>query len=176
MASSALTSALTRLNDLPPDAAADELLTCCASMVWARAVVDGRPYLRVEDLVTAAGAALAALPWTEIARALDAHPRIGARAAGDRRDAAWSRQEQAGVDRGDDRTLAALAEVNRAYEERFDRVLLIFATGRSGAELLEIARGRLGNDEDTERRVIRAELAKIVALRLEKLTNSVVTG
>jgi 2-oxo-4-hydroxy-4-carboxy-5-ureidoimidazoline decarboxylase len=100
---------------------------------------------------------------------LDAHPRIGARPSGQHADAAWSRREQAGVDRNDDRTLAALAEVNRAYEERFGRVLLIFASGKSGAELLEAAQGRLGNNEATERLVIREELAKIVTLRLGRL-------
>jgi 2-oxo-4-hydroxy-4-carboxy-5-ureidoimidazoline decarboxylase len=162
-------SALTRLNDLPAAAAEEELLSCCASPVWASAVVEGRPYQDFEAVIAAAGPALAALPWSEIARALDAHPRIGARPSGQHADAAWSRREQAGVDRNDDRTLAALAEVNRAYEERFGRVLLIFASGKSGAELLEAAQGRLGNNEATERLVIREELAKIVTLRLGRL-------
>ena len=162
-------SALSRINDLPAGEAEEELLSCCASPVWARAVVAGRPYPDIEAVIAAAGAALAALPWPEIARALQAHPRIGSRPPGDRREAAWSRREQAGVDHADDRTLAALAEVNRAYDERFGRVLLIFASGKSGAELLETAQGRLRNDEATERRVIRDELGKIVALRLKRL-------
>ncbi len=162
-------SALCRINDLPVGAAEEELLSCCASPVWARAVAAGRPYPDIESVSAAAGAALAALPWPEIALALAAHPRIGARPSGQHRDAAWSRREQAGVDHGDDATLAALAEVNRAYDERFGRVLLIFASGKSGAEMLEIAQERLRNDEATERRVIRDELAKIVALRVERL-------
>jgi 2-oxo-4-hydroxy-4-carboxy-5-ureidoimidazoline decarboxylase len=162
-------SALSRINDLPAAAAEEELMSCCASPVWARAVTAGRPYPDIAAVISAADAALAALPWSEIAQALAAHPRIGSRPPGDRRDAMWSRREQAGVDRDDDRTLAALAEVNLAYEERFGRVLLIFATGKSGAELLETAQGRLRNDEATERRVIRDELAKIVTLRLGRL-------
>ena len=59
--------------------------------------------------------------------------------------------------------------MNRAYDERFGHVLLIFASGKSGAEMLQIAQERLCNDEATERRVIRDELAKIVALRVERL-------
>jgi 2-oxo-4-hydroxy-4-carboxy-5-ureidoimidazoline decarboxylase len=35
--------------------------------------------------------------------------------------------------------------------------------------MLGEARRRLGNDEDTERAVVRGELAKIVKLRLERL-------
>jgi 2-oxo-4-hydroxy-4-carboxy-5-ureidoimidazoline decarboxylase len=171
-------SALSLINDLPAGAAAEELLSCCASPVWARAVVAGRPYPDIAAVTSAAGAALTVLPWSEIALALDAHPRIGSRPTDDRRDAAWSRREQAGVDHGDERTLAALAEVNRAYEERFGRVLLIFASGKSGAELLATAQERLGNDEATEQRVIRAELGKIVALRLQRLlgVHAAVTG
>lgn len=162
-------SALSRINELPAEVAEEELLSCCASPVWARAVVAGRPYSNGDAMIAAAGAVLAALPWPEIALALAAHPRIGARPSGQHPDAAWSRREQAGVDRDDNRTLAALADVNRAYDERFGHVLLIFASGKSGAELLEIARERLRNDEATERRVIRDELGKIVALRVERL-------
>jgi 2-oxo-4-hydroxy-4-carboxy-5-ureidoimidazoline decarboxylase len=161
-------SALSRFNSLPVGAAEVELLSCCASPAWAHAVAAGRPYPDVAAVTGAAGAALARLPWPEVAQALAAHPRIGSRAAGERRDAAWSRREQAGVDR-DDRTLSALAEVNEAYEARFGHVLLIFATGKSGDEMLDIAQVRLRNDDAVERRVVREELAKIAALRVERL-------
>jgi 2-oxo-4-hydroxy-4-carboxy-5-ureidoimidazoline decarboxylase len=171
-------SALSRINDLPSGAAEAELMSCCASPVWARAVAAGRPYPDLAAVIAAADAALAVLPWSQVASALAAHPRIGARPLGEQREAAWSRREQAGVDHDDDRTLATLAEVNRAYEERFGRVLLIFATGKSGAELLEAAQQRLGNDEATEQRVVRDELGKIVALRVERLfgVHEAVTG
>ena len=162
-------SPLTRINDLPAEGAEAQLMSCCASPVWACAVVAGRPYSDIDAVIAAAGTALTALPWPEIARALEAHPRIGSRPLGDQREAAWSRREQAGVDHDDDPTLAALADVNRAYEQRFGFVLLIFATGKTGAELLETARKRLAGDEATERRVVRDELAKIVTLRLERL-------
>jgi 2-oxo-4-hydroxy-4-carboxy-5-ureidoimidazoline decarboxylase len=162
-------SALSEFNGLSAEAAEAELMSCCASPIWARAIAAARPYPDVATVIAAGVAALAAQPWPQVALALSAHPRIGSRPPGDRRDAAWSRREQAGVDRDDERTLAALAESNRAYEERFGFVLLIFATGKSGGELLAIARQRLGNDEATEQQVVRDELAKIVALRLEKL-------
>jgi 2-oxo-4-hydroxy-4-carboxy-5-ureidoimidazoline decarboxylase len=162
-------SALSTFNDLPAAVAEEELLTCCASPVWARQVAVGRPYSDVATVIRAVSTALADLPWPQVALALAAHPRIGSRPDGQRREAAWSRREQAGVDRRDDQTLAALAEVNQAYEERFGHVLLIFASGKSGDEMLEIARARLGNDEAVEHEVIRGELAKIVGLRVERL-------
>ena len=46
---------------------------------------------------------------------------------------------------------AALVEANRAYEERFGHVFLIFATGRTDTEMLAAARDRLANDDETER-------------------------
>lgn len=161
--------ALTRINSLPPEAAEAEFMSCCASLAWARAMVARRPYTHVVAMTGAAREALAELSWPQVAQALAAHPRIGAPPAGERRDAAWSRTEQAGVDHRDDGTLAALTEVNRAYEERFGHVLLIFASGKSGPEMLELARARLGNDTTAEHQVIREELAKIVDLRVRKL-------
>lgn len=65
--------------------------------------------------------------------------------------------------------LEELAEGNHAYEERFGHVYLVCATGLSAEEMLARLRGRLGNDEETERDVVRAELAKITRLRLTKL-------
>ena len=46
------------------------------------------------------------------------------------------------------------------------------ASGRSGPELLDILRGRLANDPDTERRVVRGEMIKINDLQLAKLTGA----
>jgi 2-oxo-4-hydroxy-4-carboxy-5-ureidoimidazoline decarboxylase len=160
-------------NRLPDADARRELLACCAAPDWARTVAGGRPYPDVESLTGTALAALADLPWAAVAEALAAHPRIGERAAGAGRDATWSRREQSGVDGAGAGVRAALAEANRAYEDRFDRVFLIFATGRTPEEMLAAARERLGNDEETERRVVRGELAKITELRLRRLVGSV---
>lgn len=160
---------LTRFNALPADTAERELLACCASPGWAREVAAGRPYGDLDAVLTAAGAALDRLDWRQVAAALEAHPRIGEPPAGTGREAAWSRREQAGVATADSSTKAGLAEANRAYEERFGRVFLIFASGRSEAEMLAAARARLDNDEETERRVVRGELGKIARLRLERL-------
>jgi 2-oxo-4-hydroxy-4-carboxy-5-ureidoimidazoline decarboxylase len=165
-------SALSRLNALPPEAAEEELMACCASPVWARQIAAGRPYPDVAAVIGAARDVVADLSWPQVAEALAAHPKIGERPAGQRRDAKWSRREQLGVDGGDGDTLAALSEANRRYEERFGHVLLIFATGKTGAEMLDVARARLRNDEATERRVVRDELGKIVALRVERLVDA----
>lgn len=157
------------LNALPREAAERELHACCAARAWGCAVAAGRPYPDVAALVAAGDAALAELTWPDIAEALDGHPRIGERAAGAGQDAAWSRREQAAVADADAGVRAELAMANREYEQRFGHVFLVFANGRAPAELLADARARLGNDPATERGVVRAELARIVALRLHRL-------
>lgn len=156
---------LDRFNGLPPAAAEEALLACCASPGWAARVAAGRPYGTPSALVVAGVAAFDNLTWPDLAQVLAAHPRIGERPAGDSKEAAWSRREQSGVQGAE----TALAEANRAYEERFGHLFLIFASGRSAEEILAAARARLGNDDETERRVVRGELRKIVELRLERL-------
>jgi 2-oxo-4-hydroxy-4-carboxy-5-ureidoimidazoline decarboxylase len=156
---------LARFNGLPPTEAQDALLACCASPRWAAKVAGHRPYPTPADLVVTGIAEFDALTWPDLAGVLAAHPRIGERPTGDGAEAAWSRHEQSGVQGAEDE----LAAVNQAYEERFGHLFLIFASGRTAPEILAAARGRLGNDEETERRVVRGELRKIVELRLERL-------
>ncbi len=107
---------------------------------------------------------LAELPEAEIDQALDGHPRIGGKA-----DNPSSKREQAAVQAAGSDVLDALAASNRKYEEKFGHVYLVCATGRSAPELLAILEERLGNDPETERRVLRVELAKINRIRLNRM-------
>jgi 2-oxo-4-hydroxy-4-carboxy-5-ureidoimidazoline decarboxylase len=151
-------------NALSGERAEHLLRSCCSSRTWARKVSAGRPYGSVEELYLAADDALAALSESEVDEALAGHPRIGDRPANES-----SQQEQAGVAGADERTLAALAEANRVYEERFGHVYLVSATGRGSGELLTMLRDRLGNEPAEERRVVRSELGKINRIRLDRL-------
>jgi 2-oxo-4-hydroxy-4-carboxy-5-ureidoimidazoline decarboxylase len=112
-----------------------------------------------------------ALPWEEVALALVAHPRIGDRVEGSSSEAEASRREQGSMAGADDDTRAALVEGNRAYEERFDHVFLIRASGRTPAEMLAELRRRLGNDEDAERGETTEQLAQITGLRVRGLVS-----
>ena len=160
---------LAGFNLAEPAVAQQRLLECCASLRWAGEMLARRPYPELATLRSVAAAVLARLSWADLTEALDAHPRIGERAAGDGHEAAWSRQEQAGAG-------AELAEDlrvgNVAYEERFGYVFLICATGLSGEAMLTALRERLGNDPEAEREVVRAELGKILDLRLGKAFSS----
>lgn len=177
LAGPAALAGLAALNAMPPDVVATELAACCASRRWITAVARARPFGSVEELHRVCAQELAGLEWADIREALDAHPRIGERAAsGAGREAAWSRAEQSGAQDADARIAAELAAANAAYEARFGHVFLIRATGRTAAQLLAAARDRLGHDEPTEQAVVREELSQIVRLRLDKLLLGLAEG
>ncbi|MCI0688015.1 MAG: hypothetical protein L0Y54_12365, partial [Sporichthyaceae bacterium] len=111
-----------------------------------------------------------------VLQALAAHPRIGERATGETREAGWSRHEQSAALDASGEVRRALAAANLAYEQRFGHVFLICATGRSDTEMLTAARARLTHDEVTEQGVVRIELGRIVALRLDRLLDTMSEG
>ncbi len=164
--------------------AAALLRPSCASARWIERLVSGRPHGSRPALEAASDATISTLGWPDIEQALAAHPRIGDRPPSrdrgevhDRpqpgdgpagREAAWSRQEQAGARDASGDVQAGLRAGNAAYEERFGHVFLICATGMPAASMLAALQARLGHDSATEREVVRDELMKIVRLRLGK--------
>ena len=127
-----------------------------ANRRWARAVASGE----------SADAAMDRLTDDEWLEAMKAHPRIGERGG----DApAISEREQSRAMEAADETKAALAAENRRYEQKFGHVFLIFASGRSGEEILAELRRRMSNDPATELGEAKRELRRIAHLRLEAL-------
>lgn len=161
---------LQEFNSAPADRLRPILAACCDVPRWVDGILAGRPYGDAVALTQAADGGVRELDDKEVDQALAAHPRIGDRPEGAGTEAAWSRNEQAGV--GDDsETRAALATGNREYEQRFGRVFLICATGLSAQEMLTSLRERLTHDEAAEAFVVRDELRKIALLRLAKVVH-----
>jgi 2-oxo-4-hydroxy-4-carboxy-5-ureidoimidazoline decarboxylase len=162
---------LDELNALPAAEAEAALRPCVDIDSWVRALVDGRPYADRTDLLARADDL--ARTWTaaEVEGALADHPRIGERHTGSGASAELSGREQAGVDPHDAEVQRRLAAGNAAYEERFDRIYLVRAAGRSAEEILALLEERLGNDPDTELAVTAGQLREIALLRLEGLVS-----
>jgi len=158
-----VTSALDRWNRLHPQAAAEEMLAMCGSRAWAAGVAGRRPLHSADALLAAAAACWDALPEADRLEAFAAHPRIG-----DRRAKGAAAAEQAGAREARPETLSALERANREYEERFGRVFLVCATGRSAEEMLALCRQRLQNDPRVELAIASEEQKKITALRLRR--------
>jgi 2-oxo-4-hydroxy-4-carboxy-5-ureidoimidazoline decarboxylase len=158
---------LETFNALTSHSAVAELTSCCSSPSWAKRLASSRPFATVGELIRCADHVLAQLGEDELDAALSGHPRIGERPAH-----ASSRREQAGVATADVEVRTALLRANRDYEARFGYVYLVCADGRSGQELLNVLRERLGNDAATERAVLRDELSKINRIRLARLVGA----
>ncbi|MGV9824507.1 MULTISPECIES: 2-oxo-4-hydroxy-4-carboxy-5-ureidoimidazoline decarboxylase [unclassified Gordonia (in: high G+C Gram-positive bacteria)] len=155
---------LSSFNDLTERQAIGSLYECCSSSIWALRVARARPFSDDEALLEYADLILAELTEADLDEALAGHPRIG-----DRPDNPSSSREQSGVTGADPAVLAELKELNKAYDEKFGHVYLVFANGRPADELLAILKERLRNDAETERRVMRMELAKINRSRLQRM-------
>lgn len=152
-----------------PAEAARLLEACCGSRRWVERMLARRPFGSREAALAAARAEWLALGPGDWREAFGHHPEIGDREALRRRFALsghLSEREQAGVDGAAEDVLAALAEGNRRYRERFGFIFIVCATGRSAAEMLALLRSRLSNDPEAEVRVAAEEQAKITALRL----------
>ena len=142
------------------------LRPCLDIQRWIDEIVEGRPYTTVEGLLDQARSVADPFDADEVAQALAHHPRIGERATGDTREAQLSRAEQGDADAVHADTARALREGNRAYEERFDRVFLVRAAGRSPEEILSALRARLLNTPEVEARIVAQQLREIALLRL----------
>jgi OHCU decarboxylase len=160
---------LDAFNGAGRDEAMAVLRPCLDIDRWCAEVVDGRPYGSLDELLGAAEAAAAPFTPAEVEAALAHHPRIGERPTGPGAEAAMSRAEQAGVDPADAEVAAALAAGNRAYEERFGRVFLIRAAGRSSGDILDALLERLAHTPDEEDLVVAEQLRQIAVLRLKGL-------
>ena len=157
------------LNTLDDARARERLLTCLDAPAWADRVLAGRPYADLGELEAAMVAASATISDEELERALARHPRIGERADAARHDAAHSTREQAGVDHDDADLARRLEEGNRAYEERFGRVFIVRAAGRSGHDILDHLERRLANSDELERAETIDQLTQIAILRIREV-------
>jgi len=163
-------SALARWNALDAVAATREALPCCGSRAWADALAARRPFANVEQLCEGSDAVWAGLPEDDWREAFDSHPRIGqshARAA-TAESLAWSTEEQRAAVSPDETAKLALAERNRQYEERFGRIFIVCASGRSAAEILAILERRMANSAAAEMLEAAEQHRQITQLRLRR--------
>ncbi|HZS08404.1 MAG TPA: 2-oxo-4-hydroxy-4-carboxy-5-ureidoimidazoline decarboxylase [Blastocatellia bacterium] len=161
-----------RLNNASREEAFAALLACCGSTRWAQRMVEARPFADPSALQETAERIWWELRPQDWLEAFASHPKIGERPAAGHQPAQssrWAEAEQAGTRSAASETLDDLAEANRAYQEKFGYIYIVCATGKSGEEMLELCRRRLGNDHETELRVAADEQRKITAIRLDKL-------
>jgi 2-oxo-4-hydroxy-4-carboxy-5-ureidoimidazoline decarboxylase len=162
---------LARWNVLPEPEAAQEILPCCGSQRWAHALARLRPYTDTSNLLAQSDEVWSQLDPSDWDEAFTSHPRIGEKKApptASAKSAAWSTQEQCGVERATADVQERLRNGNHEYEHRFGRIYIVCATGRSAEEMLTILERRLENDDATEMLVAAEQQRQITQLRLRK--------
>lgn len=160
---------LARWNALAPAAAAQEILPSCGSHAWAEQLVAHRPFPTPESLLEASSHIWLSLPPAAWHEAFNTHPRIGQhhpQVSATASSLASSAQEQSTALSSGDADQAALEHANRLYEEKFHRIFIVRASGRTAPQILTLLRQRLANDPDTELHEAAEQQRQITELRL----------
>jgi len=166
-----VSEALVRWNGLPQEEAVREILPCCASSTWAARMVSKRPIQDEVSLLATSDVIWRGLGEPDWLEAFRGHPRIGethAEKTAPAQSSAWSAQEQQKAATADEAVQMALKWGNLEYEQKFRRIFIVCARGKSAGEILEILRRRLHNDEATELRQAAEEQRQIMHIRLKK--------
>lgn len=147
---------LETFNDLPRRKAVHALYECCCSVTWASRVADGRSYRSRAELFSAADTELNELSDGDVDSLAAAVPEPSKVCAA-----------------MDSDTRGALGTASRAYEQRFGYPYvssrMFEPEGFEPREILVDLGHRLDNHDQTERKVMRNELAKINTIRLNRL-------
>jgi len=165
---------LARWNSLDASAAAREVLPCCGSQAWADLLSARRPIADADALLATSSAVWWSLPEADWLQAFNSHPRLGqtkAIAHATPQSLEWSAQEQQQAlsdITADTAAKTALAEANLLYEQRFGRIFLLCATGKSSTQILSLLKSRLHNDTATELRESADQQRQITELRLQR--------
>jgi len=161
------------MTDATIEPTVEQLRTALGVERWVAEVAAAGPFAHVDALLEVAAVAATPLMPSEIDEALAHHPRIGERASGSSEAAEHSRREQASTEGSEgeaDLTIGnRLAAGNAAYEERFGRIFLIRALGRSRVEILSELERRLALDQHDELVTVGEQLREIALLRLTSM-------
>lgn len=155
---------LDAFNELSPQKAMHALYECCNSVVLARDLAGGRPYASHDELLRRADALLFALSESSVDTILQAYPHIGRRPRSTK-----SHAEQCSVWDPRPEVMAQLDTAAQRYTEQFGLSFVMFVDGTDAEGVLAAISDRLHHEIDTERKVVRNELAKINRTRLERM-------
>jgi OHCU decarboxylase len=169
-----MSDVLSRWNAMCEEEAAAEMLSICGAKRWAIRMAQARPMVAAADIFSAADTTWSAMGESDWLEAIACHPRIGYRkpAHATAQSQQWSRQEQNSAQQADEAVLNALANGNRAYEEKFGITYIVCATGKSAQEMLAILDRRLDSTREAELKEAAEQQRQITKIRLQKWLQS----
>jgi 2-oxo-4-hydroxy-4-carboxy-5-ureidoimidazoline decarboxylase len=163
---------LEEFNKLDKEKAGEVLFKCCGCTEWMNKLMEHFPFPSMEDLILSSDKAWFSSSKEDWLEAFSHHPKIGEKAGENKKHAStkeWASQEQSEVNKAAQSTIDELAKLNREYENKFGFIYIVYATGKSATEMLELLKERLNNDPEKELHIASGEQNKITHLRLEKL-------
>lgn len=158
---------LAQYNTLDAANASKHLMDCCGSTKWVSAMMCNFPFASEKQLVD-----FSAKIWydecyeTDWRESFTHHPKIGDVKSLTEK---FAGKEQAGVAVATQETIAALAQANADYENKFGFIFIVCATGKSANEMLQLLLDRLKNTAEEELHIAMGEQQKISIIRFKKL-------
>ena len=154
-----------------PEVKRSLLFQCCGSENWVERVLSDPLPHTVEEMLETASDAWYACTEADWRQAFAHHPRIGDMDALKKKFSSdqFAGKEQSGIAEASGQVLEGLAAGNHLYEEKFGFIFIVFATGKSASEMLDMLNARLSNDPEVEVKIAMQEQLKITLLRLQKL-------
>jgi len=151
-------------NDMPMRRAVHALYECCYSVPLAADLARRRPYSDHDSLFRQADQLLFALAEPSIDSILQAYPDVGRRPGSEK-----SAAEQCAIWDERAEVMDQLAAASRNYLDQFGFGFVMFVNGYCAQDVLAAVADRMHNDIETERKVVRNELARINRTRLERM-------
>ncbi|MCE9599874.1 MAG: 2-oxo-4-hydroxy-4-carboxy-5-ureidoimidazoline decarboxylase [Spirochaetia bacterium] len=162
---------LSDFNALPEPRARELLSTLNTSSGWIHGACVARPFASIEEMKVKVESLWFALPEDQWLEAFEGHPKIGDVDSLKKKYAATkstAENEQSGTSVADEAVLHELKADNDRYAAKFGFIFIVFATGKSAAEMLEILKKRLPNSREQELQNAAVEQNKITLLRIDK--------
>jgi 2-oxo-4-hydroxy-4-carboxy-5-ureidoimidazoline decarboxylase len=155
---------LDAFNVMPMRRAVHAVYECCYSVALAADLARGRAYDDHDGLFRHADRLLFGLSEDSIDSILQAYPDVGRRPGSEK-----SQAEQCAVTDERPEVMDQLGVAAKGYHERFGFGFVMFVNGYTASDVLAAMADRLHNDHETERKVVRNELARINRTRLERM-------
>lgn len=151
-------------NGMPLRRAVHAIYECCYSVPLAADLARARPYPNHDALFRQADRLLFGLSEDSIDSILQAYPDVGRRPGSEK-----SQAEQCAVTDDRPEVMAQLSVAAKNYLDHFGFGFVMFVNGYSARDVLATMTDRMHNDYETERKVVRNELARINRTRLERM-------
>lgn len=147
------------------------LKQCCGSTRWVEKMLSMPPAEDLIDLFEDAEEKWYECDETDWKEAFLQHPKIGDidSLSEKFKDDRFVINEQGSTGLSSEKTIQQLADGNSLYEQKFGYIFIVFATGKSADEMLDILQSRLKNSPDEEIKIAMEEQNRITQNRLKNL-------